>query len=242
VTNTTLNGFSQSASSQLPSGTWENGVFDYDHLQKSFIPFYQRYWDEKSKVPYLFNPSTGIWISYDDLESINLKNNYIKQKRLGGAFFWELSSDRQAQLISATFNALNKGILLPTTNRPSLTSPSTDKIHPWKAKVQYKVCQRVTYQGKMYRSVKTHKSVPKKTPDLKGSFWQLETVSTFTTTTITTTTRPLEKDDMSEWKSYKLYFVDDQVKYQGKIYRCRQSHTSLSDWMPPVVPALWWQN
>jgi GH18 family chitinase len=55
-----LNGFSQTASNQLPSGTWENGVFDYDHLKKSFIPSYNRYWDENSKVPYLFSSSTGI--------------------------------------------------------------------------------------------------------------------------------------------------------------------------------------
>jgi len=53
VTSTALNGFSQDASSQLPMGTWENGVFDYDHLKKSYIPSYIRYWDDQSKVPFL---------------------------------------------------------------------------------------------------------------------------------------------------------------------------------------------
>ncbi len=171
------------------------------------------------------------------MESINLKNNYIKQKKLGGAFFWELSSDRQAELISATLNALDKRIFLSTTTRPSLTSPSTDKIQSWKAKVKYKLDQYVIYQGKIYRCIKTHKSLPKKTPDLKNSYWNLETKSTCTTTT----TKSLTQDSISEWKSYKLYSVGDEVTYQGKQYRCRQSHTSLSDWMPPVVPALWWQ-
>jgi chitinase len=241
VTNTVLNGFSQTTSSQLPTGTWENGVFDYDHLKKSFISSYTRYWDDKSKVPYLFNPSTGIWISYDDLESIKIKNDYIKQKKLGGAFFWELSCDRQAELIGATFNALNKGILSSTTNRPLSTSSPTNKIHPWKAKVQYKVDQRVTYQGKTYRSIKKHKSERKKTPDLNDSLWQLETQLTRATTKATTTKSSTQDNSVSEWKSYKSYLVDNQITYQGTTYRCRQAHTSLPDWTPPAVPALWLQ-
>ena len=33
VTNTSLNGFSQKTSNQLPKGTWEDGVFDYSDLK-----------------------------------------------------------------------------------------------------------------------------------------------------------------------------------------------------------------
>ena len=94
------------------------------------------------------------------------------------------------------------------------------------------------YQGEIYRCIKTHKSLPRKTPDLKNSYWHLETKSTSATTT---TKSPTQNSIVSKWKSYKLYSVGDEVTYQGKHYRCRQSHTSLSDWTPPVVPALWWQ-
>jgi hypothetical protein len=143
-------------------------------LKKSFIPSYNRYWDENSKVPYLCSLSTGIWISYDDLESIEIKNNYIKENKLGGVFFWELSSDRQAELIGATFNTLNKGIFpsSSSTNRPSLTPPPPpDEISPWKANIQYRVDQRVNYKGKIYRCIKKHKSKRRKTPDLNVSLW-----------------------------------------------------------------------
>ncbi|CAF1186430.1 unnamed protein product [Adineta ricciae] len=254
VTNIDRDGFSQPASSQLPTGTWENGVFDYDHLKKSYIPFYNRYWDNESKVPFLYNPLAAIWISYDDVESINFKNNYINQNRLGGAFFWQLSSDRQAELISATFNALNKDNLssITTTKRTSLTSPSFAKICPWKPKVQYKIGHRVMYNGKVYRCIKTHTSVAKKTPPLNCSLWRLEIVralmttikqvkTTTTTEKITTTIQLSDQNTSSQWTPFKLYLVGDQVIYEGKSYRCRQSHTSLSDWMPPVVPALWWK-
>ncbi|CAF5143199.1 unnamed protein product, partial [Rotaria sp. Silwood1] len=33
VKSTAQNGFSQPASDQLPMGTWEKGVFDYDHIK-----------------------------------------------------------------------------------------------------------------------------------------------------------------------------------------------------------------
>jgi hypothetical protein len=29
------------------------------------------------------------------------------------------------------------------------------------------------------------------------------------------------------------------VTYQGASYRCLQAHTSLANWIPPAVPALW---
>lgn len=41
------------------------------------------------------------------------------------------------------------------------------------------------------------------------------------------------------WATGVSYAVNDYVSYQGKIYRCRQPHTSLAGWEPPNVPALW---
>lgn len=41
------------------------------------------------------------------------------------------------------------------------------------------------------------------------------------------------------WAPGVSYAADDLVSYQGKIYRCRQPHTSLAGWEPPNVPALW---
>jgi chitinase len=193
VTSTTQNGFSQPASSQLPMGTWENGIYDYDHLKKSFLPTYTRYWDDASKVPYLFNPSTGIWISYDDLESISLKNDYIKREKLGGAMFWELSGDRNSELVGATFAALNNGqTLAPGTNPSTLPTPTTSRTNapgstvpgstthapsgnasPWIAHNVYSVGDRVTYEGKTYQCLQQHTSLPGWTPSAVAALWQL---------------------------------------------------------------------
>jgi chitinase len=75
-------------------GTWENGVFDYwDLLNKYKNQGYTEYYDFASQVPYLYNPTTKIFITYDNVESIKAKVDYIKTNNLGGAMFWELSGD-----------------------------------------------------------------------------------------------------------------------------------------------------
>lgn len=185
VTDSSLNGFSQSASRQAPLGTWENGVFDYDHLKKSYIPTYTRYWDEQSKVPFLYNQSTGIWISYDDSQSIEIKSNYIKQEKLAGAMFWELSSDRNAELISATSNILNNGLKPSSESQP----PPTEALPPpinqtettsinvpptlWEENKEYQVGDRVSYEHRLYICLVTHRSLPGWTPYLVGALWKL---------------------------------------------------------------------
>lgn len=41
------------------------------------------------------------------------------------------------------------------------------------------------------------------------------------------------------WAIGKAYAVNDRVQYNGTLYKCIQAHTSQSDWMPSVTPALW---
>ena len=41
------------------------------------------------------------------------------------------------------------------------------------------------------------------------------------------------------WQIGVAYQVGDEVSFQGKDYRCRQAHTSQSDWTPPLTYNLW---
>lgn len=200
VTSTAQNGFSQAASSQLPTGTWENGIFDYDHLKRSFLATYTRHWDDASKVPFLFNPSTQIWISYDDLESISIKNNYIKREQLGGAMFWELSGDRSSELVGATFAALYNGQTPPTVSSTTVSPFST-----------------------------TQTNVPISTT----------TQAVTPTSTIFVSTTETTNGNDPEWQPHRSYRIGDRVTYTKITYRCVQAHTSLPDWTPAAVPALW---
>ena len=41
------------------------------------------------------------------------------------------------------------------------------------------------------------------------------------------------------WAAGIDYAADIRVRYEEKLYRCVQAHTSQSGWEPPAVPALW---
>jgi hypothetical protein len=46
----------------------------------------------------------------------------------------------------------------------------------------------------------------------------------------------------TSWSANTSYQRGDIVTYKGVSYKCIQSHTSLSVWAPPIVPALWAQQ
>ena len=91
-------------------GTWENGVFDYWDLDNNYINVngYVSYWHSEGKVPWLYNPSTQIMISYDDEESIAEKASYIITEDIGGAMFWEFSSDKFSHLLNVVDYIFNQ--------------------------------------------------------------------------------------------------------------------------------------
>lgn len=75
---------------------------------------FTREWDEKAKVPYLThkddNGDEKFAISYEDEESIEYKTNYIKENKLGGAMFLEVSNDYENRLTKKIAKELSIGI------------------------------------------------------------------------------------------------------------------------------------
>jgi chitinase len=59
---------------------------------------YTRYWHDSAQVPWLYSPSAGVFISYDDPESLARKADYVQEWGLGGVMFWELSADDSSLL------------------------------------------------------------------------------------------------------------------------------------------------
>ncbi len=85
-------------------GDW----IDYDDIVTRWArrPGFQSNWDDSAKAPYLWNPATGIFVSYENPESIACKAKYVKQMRLGGIMYWEQSQDPKGVLLDAIFNGL----------------------------------------------------------------------------------------------------------------------------------------
>ena len=67
---------------------------------------FTRYWDEASAVPWIYNPATQTFITYDDPESVRRKCAYVKAKGLGGIMFWAYNGDPDNVLL----DAIDKGL------------------------------------------------------------------------------------------------------------------------------------
>lgn len=42
-----------------------------------------------------------------------------------------------------------------------------------------------------------------------------------------------------DWKVGVRYLRGIRVRYEDKLYRCEQEHTSQEDWTPDITPAMW---
>jgi len=62
---------------------------------------FERYWDGKASVPYLYNPQQQIFVSYEDPESLAAKCRFVRAQKLGGIMFWEYSNDPSGTLLKA---------------------------------------------------------------------------------------------------------------------------------------------
>lgn len=121
----TGNGQYQVSAGISSTGTWEKGNYDFNDLEANYINKngYTRYWNNVAKVPYLYNPSTQTYISYDDAESLGHKISYLKSKGLAGAMFWETSGDRNRTLQNKLSAELGGGIV-PTPTPTATVAPT----------------------------------------------------------------------------------------------------------------------
>lgn len=77
------------------------GDYPWPKLKADYIDRngFMRYWDDTAKVPYLWNPRTHEFISYDDPQSLAGKARYVKARGLLGMMYWEQSQDPDGELL-----------------------------------------------------------------------------------------------------------------------------------------------
>ncbi|KMU80995.1 chitinase 1 [Coccidioides immitis RMSCC 3703] len=71
-------------------GSWENGVWDYKALPQ---PDSEEQNDDQLLASWSYSPSAKKMISYDTPHMAQRKAEYIRNRGLGGAMWWELSGD-----------------------------------------------------------------------------------------------------------------------------------------------------
>ena len=67
---------------------------------------YERHWDDAAKAPYLWQPDSLVFISYEDEASLREKGRYARAKGLGGVMYWEHTGDADGALLKALYEAL----------------------------------------------------------------------------------------------------------------------------------------
>ncbi|WP_295801694.1 glycosyl hydrolase family 18 protein [uncultured Microbulbifer sp.] len=93
----------------MVSGTWEAGVVDYrDIVGRIATGEWQEYYDATAEAPYIFKPSTGDLITYDNHRSVLAKGAYVQSKSLAGLFSWEIDADN-GDILNAMHESLGHG-------------------------------------------------------------------------------------------------------------------------------------
>lgn len=80
--------------------------------------------DPYAKTPYLFNKSMGVFLSYEDEESLQARCDYVKENQFGGMIIWEISGDIKSQnfpMVNIIYNSLLKGTVEQLPEVPSLS-------------------------------------------------------------------------------------------------------------------------
>jgi chitinase len=96
--------FDPKAKQTSPDGWGWRGI-SANHLDKTG----KRFWHEQAKVPWLFDERTGVFVTYDDPQSIRGKAEYVRDNKLGGVMIWELSDDdEKASLLCAIDEGLRQ--------------------------------------------------------------------------------------------------------------------------------------
>ncbi|QUJ09245.1 chitinase [Gynaephora ruoergensis nucleopolyhedrovirus] len=81
------------------AGTWEDGVVDYKQIRRNIGYAF----DNRAKAAYIFKNETGELISFDSVDSVLAKGQYVIEKNLGGLFAWEIDADNGDLLNSMHF-------------------------------------------------------------------------------------------------------------------------------------------
>lgn len=100
-------------------GTWEAGVVDYRQIinEYSQAPWIYHY-DDIAEAPWVFNPTNGTLITFDDARSVKAKGAFIQEHNLGGFFAWEIDADN-GDILNAMHEGLGHSPQLEQAKQPS---------------------------------------------------------------------------------------------------------------------------
>ncbi len=86
-----------------------NSYAPYSTIQQTMLGYgFTRFWDERSRSPWLYNQEKQIFVSYEDPESLAAKCSYVLNAKLGGIMFWSYFNDSSGELLSSIDKGLGR--------------------------------------------------------------------------------------------------------------------------------------
>lgn len=99
----------------LNNGLYQPGKFykgvSYKNFNKSQLEQegYTYYWDRIAKAPFMFNPASLLFYTYDDEKSLREKTKYALKNDLNGIMFWQLTEDNDSHdLLNAIYKTAHR--------------------------------------------------------------------------------------------------------------------------------------
>ncbi|STO57987.1 glycosyl hydrolase family 18 protein [Grimontia hollisae] len=102
------------------AGSWEAGVIDYKDIVTKYInnPNVVKGYDEQADAPWVYDPSNGDLITYDDKRSVMAKGAYVRQNNFAGLFAWEIDADNGDILNAMQESLAGSGPVDPVNKAP----------------------------------------------------------------------------------------------------------------------------
>ena len=134
---------------KISVGNWYPGTVNYGDLDDIFFKGVcdgkdvsgknYRVWDDVAKVPYLADALGRMYASYEDIESVNAKVDYLKSRNMLGAMIWEYREDNdEGTLRHAVKHAMEGNPDAPGKyERPEEYVPETPVALPVMGKVEF---------------------------------------------------------------------------------------------------------
>ncbi|KAJ2059867.1 hypothetical protein GGI17_004140 [Coemansia sp. S146] len=117
--------------------TANSGVWQWKHLRDQGVLTspataaapWVRQWDSVSQTPWLFNPSTKQFISYDDPQSLQIKVSYAASRGLAGAMVWSSNMDYNNELMNVLHSWPSGPVVTPpVTTSATSSAPGTSTV------------------------------------------------------------------------------------------------------------------
>ncbi|CAO3617984.1 unnamed protein product [Mucor fragilis] len=87
----------------VPDGSWDKGSFDYKDLPQQGA---KEFLDQERGASWSYDESKREFVTYDSPAVTEIKCEYIKDRQLGGAMFWELTADNTKDASRSLLNTV----------------------------------------------------------------------------------------------------------------------------------------